>query len=231
MPNGDKAALIVPDYNEADRVRETIEAGLSCPDIGELIVVNDGSTDTTADVLADYKGEISVVTHDANRGKGLALDTGVRRAVRNGHMKAVFLDADLTGIKADHISALLRPLNNEGTRMTIGYLGLRKAFVKKYILNQWGALSGQRAVELGVWDLLSDQDKQGFNVEAALNARLRKAGLHRGISRVALDGVGHTGKHDKVGSWPKALRAYYGTYANAAITYARIEKESLARIS
>ena len=90
--------------------------------------------------------------------------------------------------------------------MSIGYLGLRKKLAKRAIYNYWGGLSGQRAIKTEIWDLLNPQDKHGFNVEAALNARLRKYGLHRNIARTALEGVGHVGKRKKERNWAKAAR-------------------------
>jgi hypothetical protein len=150
----------------------------------------------------------------------------MQHAQASGHEASVFLDGDLLGIEPYHIKELLAPLDDEA-HMTIGYLGLRKAFIKKTVLNHWGALSGQRALRVGIWDYLSDQDKHGFNIEAALNARLRKQNLHHTISRVVLDGVSHVGKRQKTGSWPEALLGYAKTYSSAMLTYARIELEDI----
>ncbi len=218
-----KAAVIIPVFNEGERVLAVAEAAQNCSNIREVVVVNDGSTDKTASILRGL--DLTVLTHHINKGKGEALDTGVRYARGVGYDKVVFLDGDLRGIQPKHIDDLLAPIEEDDTYMTIGYLGLRKAFVKKIILNKWGALSGQRAIRTEVWDLLNNQDKHGFNIEAALNARLRKNNLHRTIARVALDGVGHVGKRYKEGSWSKAMLAYTKTYGAAMRTYARIEFE------
>ncbi len=219
-----RGGVIIPAYNEGERVLPVAEAALGSSRIDEVIVVNDGSTDQTEDILSEIDG-ITVLTHGANRGKGEALDTGVNHARRNGHQNLVFLDADLQGINSSHIETLLAPLEDEAVPMTIGYLGLRKAIVKKAILNQWGALSGQRAIREDVWDLLSFTDKHGFNVEAALNARIRKEGMHTEVTRVELDGLGHVGKRDKEDTLASALRAYSRTYGSALMTYLRIELE------
>lgn len=217
------SAVVIPVYNEGERVVEVVEAALACPTISEVIAVNDGSNDFSGKILQDYD-DLTALNHVFNLGKGDALDTGVTHALKEGHDQFVFLDGDLCGIKSDHIDQLLLPLK-EDCLMTIGYLGLRQAVIKKTILNQWGALSGQRALTKEVWDLLIDRDKQGWNIEAALNARLRKNNLHQHIARVSLDGVGHIGKHDKTGSWPKAWWGYLKTYSAALRTYARIEFE------
>lgn len=220
-----KSAVVIPVYNEGERVLAPIRAAQGFSHIDEVIVVDDGSIDDTAEVLGAADG-ITVLAHRTNQGKGEALDTGMQHVQAAGYEAAVFLDGDLAGIEPHHVKELLAPLDDKA-HMTIGYLGLRKAFIKKTILSQWGALSGQRALRVGVWDYLSSQDRHRFNVEAALNARLRKNNLHNTISRVALDGVSHTGKRQKEGNWPQALWGYAKTYSSAALTYARIELEDI----
>ena len=219
-------AAVIPVFNEGGRMDEVLAATAECGLLDDIFVVNDGSSDATAAQLESLGDRFTVLHHGTNIGKGGALNTGVTHAVEAGHSRAVFLDGDLRGVTAEHVAQLLEPLDN-GSYMSIGYLGLRKAAVKKAILNNWGALSGQRAIDVEVWGLLSPQDKHRFNVEAALNARLRKAGLHHTISRVALEGVGHVGKRDKEGNWPKAVWGYTKTYSSAFLTYTRIEAESL----
>jgi glycosyltransferase involved in cell wall biosynthesis len=218
-----KSAIIIPVFNEGERVIPVIEAAQSSDNAKEIIVVNDGSTDNSAQVISEIE-DITVLGHAFNKGKGEAMDTGMRYAQDRGYQTAVFLDGDLRGLRPDHVDQLLAPLSDE-VFMTIGYLGLRKAAVKRVILNRWGALSGERAIRTEVWDLLNNQDKHGFNIEAALNARLRQQELHRNIVRVELDGVGHVGKHEKLDSWPKALKGYVKMYGSAILTYARIQAE------
>ncbi len=217
------AALVIPAYNEASRIMRVLEPALDAPSLKDIIVVDDGSTDGTHKIAEDYG--VTVLRHDERFGKGEALDTGMSMVQDYGYEAAVFLDGDLRGLQAHHIEELLHPINEDGAWMSIGYLGLRKSVVKKAVLNRWGAFSGQRAIRTEVWDFLNSRDKHGFNVEAALNARLRKHGLHNTIARVALDGVGHVGKRQKEDSWAKAAVAYAKTYGAAMWTYARIELE------
>lgn len=217
-----KVAAIIPVYNEGERVLAVAETAQSSPSVHEVIVVDDGSTDDTRDVLGGADG-LTVLRHENNMGKGEALDTGMRHALARGYDTAIFLDGDLHGIRPGHMDDLLSPIEVDGSNMVIGYLGLRSTILKRALLSRWGALSGQRALRTEAWNLLNNQDKHGFNVEAALNARLRKHELHHTIARVALEGVGHVGKLEKEGSWSRALWAYTKTYGAAMMTYARIE--------
>jgi glycosyltransferase involved in cell wall biosynthesis len=64
-----------------------------------LIVVDDGSTDATAEVLKRLRAEkprLVVVGHPLNRGYGAALRTGVEEAARGGYDYVLFMDSDLT---------------------------------------------------------------------------------------------------------------------------------------
>ena len=67
-------AAIVPAYNEADTIGDILQVLLRCPDIDELIVVNDGSSDDTADIAASLG--VRVVNLYPNRGKGGAMKAG-----------------------------------------------------------------------------------------------------------------------------------------------------------
>lgn len=85
-------SVLVPALNEQDTIREVIERLLAVPLKLEIIVINDGSNDGTAAILADYEEQIKVVTHAAKSGKGRAIRSGLE--VATGRV-AVIQDADL----------------------------------------------------------------------------------------------------------------------------------------
>ena len=72
-----QVAAVVPCKDEADRVAATVAAVASLPQVGRVVVVDDGSTDATAAVAAAAGAD--VVRHPRNRGKAAALESGVRR--------------------------------------------------------------------------------------------------------------------------------------------------------
>lgn len=84
-------AVVIPTYNN-DRTLAEVIAGVGryCADI---FVVNDGSTDRTAEVLASTR-DIRVIAYARNRGKGYALRTGLRAAREAGFRYAVTIDSD-----------------------------------------------------------------------------------------------------------------------------------------
>ncbi|MET8090977.1 glycosyltransferase family 2 protein [Micromonospora sp. NPDC005220] len=102
-------SILMPVYNEADRVAEALKQALAVqyPCDIEIVVVDDGSTDGTAEILGRMDdARLRVVTHPRNAGKGAAIKTAVDSA-RGEYM--VILDADLEYDPQD-IPKLLAPV-------------------------------------------------------------------------------------------------------------------------
>jgi 3-hydroxymyristoyl/3-hydroxydecanoyl-(acyl carrier protein) dehydratase len=95
-PGGDLAhagaCIIIPTYNNAELLGDVLDAVL--PFSNAIIVVNDGSTDDTEEVLDSYQDEIVVIAYDENRGKGYALRRGFDRAEEYGFTYALTMDSD-----------------------------------------------------------------------------------------------------------------------------------------
>lgn len=84
--------VVLPTYNNEKTLSDVIDRVLAVtPD---LIVVNDGCTDSTERILAGYGDRIVVVAYGKNRGKGYALKQGLRRARAMGYGYAVTIDSD-----------------------------------------------------------------------------------------------------------------------------------------
>ncbi len=214
-----RTSLIIPAYNEADRIGSVIEASLATTSLNDVIVINDGSTDTTSEVASGY--DITVIDHSYNQGKGEALQSGVEFARKLGATTLVFLDADLHGLCTEHIDALANPVRSGEAIMTIGIL--ERSLIQRSILRRWGAFSGQRALTFELWDQLSEAGRHGFGVEAALNATARQHKQHHLIERIEMRHVTHTGKREKESNIMRATSAYLKTYGAALGAYVRTE--------
>ncbi len=130
-------SVVLPIYNEAEAIRETIEQTLrgvaaQVSDF-ELILVNDGSTDATGAILASFAADprVRVVTHERNQGYGAALVDGFAAATK---ALTFFTDSDGQFAIAD-LSRLL-PFIDEYDAV-IGYRQARQdSWLRK--LNAWG---------------------------------------------------------------------------------------------
>ena len=104
-----KVAILVPAYNEAENVGHVLDRMPSeaCGMPTEVLVVDDGSRDGTADVAAEH-GAV-VARHVINRGGGAALRTGYRLMVESGAEVVVTLDADGQHLPSE-MERLLKPV-------------------------------------------------------------------------------------------------------------------------
>jgi len=84
--------VVLPTYNNNKTLAGVIDEVLQYT--FSLIVVNDGSTDDTEDILNRFADRIDVVSYKPNKGKGFALKTGFNRAEELGYKGAVTMDSD-----------------------------------------------------------------------------------------------------------------------------------------
>jgi glycosyltransferase involved in cell wall biosynthesis len=93
---GPLVSILVPAYGEAATVGEVVRRALALDELDvELLVIDDGSTDGTADAAraaADGDARLRVLTHEANRGKGAAVRTGIEASTGD---IVVIQDADM----------------------------------------------------------------------------------------------------------------------------------------
>ncbi|GIU83424.1 MAG: glycosyl transferase [Acidimicrobiales bacterium] len=102
-----RLSVVMPCYNERATIEEIVKRVLDSPFTGELIIVDDGSTDGTREILAGFDDpRVEVVFHDRNRGKGSALRSGFARATLD---YVIIQDADLEYDPVDY-SEMLAPL-------------------------------------------------------------------------------------------------------------------------
>ncbi|MEV4118124.1 glycosyltransferase family 2 protein [Micromonospora sp. NPDC049645] len=132
-------SILMPVYNEAERVAEALKQALAVPypcEI-EIVVVDDGSTDDTAEILGRMDdARLRVVTHPRNAGKGAAIKTAVQSA-RGEYM--VILDADLEYDPQD-IPRLLAPVLDGHATVVYGNrtFGSHSAYSFWYVVGNRG---------------------------------------------------------------------------------------------
>ncbi len=86
-----KCCIIVPTYNNSSTLNHVLDETLKYT--RNIIVINDGSTDSTANILSEYSF-IKTISHKKNRGKGVSLRTGFSVANKLGYDYAITIDSD-----------------------------------------------------------------------------------------------------------------------------------------
>lgn len=122
-------SLIIPAYNEAPRIAKVIKQAQLVKEIGEIIVIDDGSTDGT-DKVAKNLG-VEVVRHHKNMGKGEALKTGIAHAKKD---ILLFLDADLANMTPEKTRALVLPILRNKADFVKASFGLARGRVTEFAI-------------------------------------------------------------------------------------------------
>jgi dolichyl-phosphate beta-glucosyltransferase len=144
-------SIVIPAYNESERMVDPLAAILdfvtaSDPSI-ELIVVDDGSSDDTANVAREVlrtRPQIAsnVIKYDENRGKGFAVKTGLLAAKAG---VALFSDADLS-TPIEEMTRLVEPITNGEFDVTFGSRALDRTLIGTH--QPWRREQGGRVINL-----------------------------------------------------------------------------------
>jgi glycosyltransferase involved in cell wall biosynthesis len=197
-----QVAVVIPAYNEADRVGATVEAAATLPEVDVVVVVDDGSRDDTARVAG--QAGAAVLRHARNRGKAAAMETGAeavclldQRESRAVPRHLLFLDADL-GATAAAAGPLITPVaegtadlavavfatrvkqGGHGFVVSLSAAGIRRA-------TGWTPaqpLNGQRCLTRAAFDAARPLAR-GFGVETAMTIDLKRKGLR--VTEVEVD--------------------------------------------
>ncbi len=123
--NEKKVCVLVPTYNNEKTLEGVLVDILAFTD--QLIVVNDGSTDATADLLLKFP-QVERISYAVNQGKGFALRQGFKRAVECGYEFAITIDSDGQHFAAD-LPKFLAKLNDHPAAIVIGARNMEQSSV------------------------------------------------------------------------------------------------------
>ena len=187
-----KPSCIICAYNEKDRIANVLNAVHDHPDLLEVIVVDDGSTDGTGAVVRQFP-TVTLITHDVNKGKTEAMTTGVTAARSD---TIFFVDADLVGITADDVSALVRPVISGDADVS---LSLRGNSLRVYRAMGIDFVSGERVVPREVLHDFLQKAHQltRFGAEVVINESIIRQ--HLRVAIVDLPHLVQVRKSDKRG--------------------------------
>ena len=183
-------SVLIPVYNEERTLERLLDAVEERPEVSELVIVDDGSTDRTPEILSgrDFKVPVQVIRHERNRGKGAALRTAIAAATGD---VALVQDADLEYDPAE-FPLLLAPIERGRAEVVYG----SRSFAAHSAYSFWFVIGNKlvtlwtnvlfnsylsdmetcyKLMPLPVWRSL-DLRSDGFDIEPEITAKLLRSG-------------------------------------------------------
>jgi len=216
-------SAVMPAYNEAATIEQSIRRVREVPLRVEIIVVNDGSRDRTAEVLdrLHAEGMIDQVVHQpSNRGKGAAVREGIRRAT--GHV-IVVQDADLEydpleypdllePIRLGRADAVFGSRFQAGPRRVLYFwhsVGNRFLTLLSNMLTDLNLTDMETCYKMVRADLMKSLSLESdrFGIEVELTARLARSGAR--IWEVPISYSGRTYEEGKKIDWRDGVAAIW----------------------
>ena len=219
-----KLSVVIPVYNESATIRDVVAAVKKSPvPDQEIVVIDDGSTDGTADILrTEIEDTVDVLLyHRENRGKGAALRTAFARVTGD---VVVIQDGDLE-LDPQELPNLLEPIEAGkadvvfGSRF-MGGPGHRVVFFWHMVGNRGLTLLSNMATNLNLTDMATCYkmmrtevldsitiEEERFGVDAELTAKIARGGWR--IYEVGISYSGRTYDQGKKIRWRDGCRAVY----------------------
>ncbi|MGB5932096.1 MAG: glycosyltransferase family 2 protein [Anaerolineae bacterium] len=211
-----KLSIIMPVYNERETISEILQRVREVDLPKEIIVVDDGSTDGTREILRREEGkeETVVVYHGKNQGKGAAIRTALGRAT--GEV-VIFQDGDLEYDPGDY-GKLLQPILEGKSRVVYGVRTLREQDTLRRWGNQFLTLVTNLLYGVGIQDMetcykmvskeVIDQfsiKSNRFDIEPEITAKILKRGY-----RIFEVPISYTPRRErKLSPWKDGLPALW----------------------
>lgn len=219
-------SVVMPVFNEQATVAEIVRAVLAQPLVGEVIVVDDGSTDGTAGILESLEREdarVVLVSQGTNQGKGAALAVGFSRAKLP---YVIVQDADLEYDPGEY-PTLLGPLLSGRADVVYGsrFMGAgahRVLYFWHYVGNKFLTLLSNMATNLNLSDMETcfkafrreiiqsvEIEESRFGFEPEITAKLARRRPALRIYEVPISYYGRTYEEGKKIGWRDGVRALW----------------------
>ncbi|OGP91538.1 MAG: glycosyl transferase family 2, partial [Deltaproteobacteria bacterium RBG_16_47_11] len=127
--------VIIPAFNEQETLQTVIREVRGSLPQSDILVVNDGSTDSTGDIAR--KEKVLILEHPYNMGIGATVQTGLQYGLRNGYHIAIQIDGDGQH-NPESLPSLIKPLVEGQTNLVIGSRFLSDGGFKSTFLRKMG---------------------------------------------------------------------------------------------
>ena len=183
--------MVISARNEATTVAEVVIAARACRFTREVVVVDDGSTDGTAEVALAAGAKV-VRRETATGSKAHAMDVGVASTDADA---ILFCDADVVGLRGSHLDDICRPYVEGRAAMSVGWFdyGMLNPLVRRL-----PPTSGERIVPRWVWDAVHPAKRTGYSIEIMINEVIAEGRLPTTVR--IMPGVTHRTKRHKLGA-------------------------------
>jgi glycosyltransferase involved in cell wall biosynthesis len=181
-------SVVIPAYNEGQRILTVLRVLREIPQIKEIIVLDDGSKDDTYSIVQSYLPQdprIILLQHSHNMGKGQSIFTAWADVTAD---YVLMLDADLRGLTPEHVLALCEPVLSGNYDMT---LGLFKGGNWKSDFSHWATpwLTGQRCLRRNMLQCVDHDAAAGYGLETAMTVAVHQQSWK--VVKVTLRGMSH----------------------------------------
>ena len=218
-----KLSVVMPAYNERKTIREIVQRVLAVPIEKEIVIVDDGSTDGTRDILRELDGKdgVRVVLQPHNQGKGAAVSTGFRHATGD---VVIVQDADLEYDPMEY-PKLLAPIEQGHADVVYGsrFLGggaRRVLYFWHTVGNRFLTLASNMFTNLNLTDMETCYkmfrrevvatmtiESRRFGIEPEITAKVARRGYR--IYEVPISYYGRTYEEGKKIGWKDAFSALW----------------------
>ncbi len=212
-------SIIIPVYNEKDTIEKVLERVLSLKIPIEVIVIDDGSTDGTREILSRVKDDrVRVILHNKNKGKGGAVRTGLKKS--KGDI-VVIQDADLEYDPLE-LPKVVEPIERGEAEVVYGsrFLGGGEFLKESYLANRFltfltNLLFGAKLTDMETcYKAMKREIMLGLNIRAnrfdmepEITGKLLKMGYR--IKEVPIRYVGRERSEGKKIGWRDGVEAIW----------------------
>lgn len=170
-----KVAAIIPAYNEEKHILSVVNTLINTPIVDEIIVIDDGSTDNTANILKNIEN-ITILINEKNYGKSYSIERGINNT--NADI-LFFCDADLQDFTPEIATKIIEPVINRQKDM---FIGIRNNISQK-ALTLFAINSGERTLRRKLWETMPNYFKHRYRLEVGLNITAYKYGNGYGYQK------------------------------------------------